>query len=78
MKKITAGNFKIEDDSIEGPGDYMNEKGNMLLDNILSGKDTIFNMTHHLSPSLEMAVCVRLQTDYAGYLGMKQVQQWIK
>ena len=78
MEKITAGNFKIEGNSIEGPGDYMKEKGNALLDNILSGKDTIYNMTYHLSPSLEMAVCVRLQTDYAGYLGMKQVQRWIK
>jgi hypothetical protein len=74
--KITAGRFTIENDSIEGPGDYMKEKGNVLLDKILAGNDTIFNMTSHLSPSIEMAVCVRLQTDYAGYVGMKQAEKW--
>ncbi len=50
----------------------MCEKGNTLIDRILGGNDAIFNMTSHLSSSLEMAICVRLQTDYAGWLGMRQ------
>ena len=76
--QTTAGKFTIDGDSIQGPGDYMTEKGNALLDKILDGKDTIFNMTSHLSPNIEMAVCVRLQTDYAGWMGMKQVDGWMK
>ena len=75
---IQAGRFRIDGDVITGPKAYMEEKGNALLDEILAGKDTIFNMTAHLSPSVEMAVCVRLQTDFAGYLGMKEVEGWLK
>ena len=76
--KTTAGKFTIDGNIIEGPEDYMKEKGNTLIDKILAGNDTIFNMTAHYSPSTEMAVCVRLQTDYAGYLGMKQAAGWCK
>ncbi|MFH1664893.1 MAG: hypothetical protein ABIA77_01980 [Candidatus Omnitrophota bacterium] len=76
--KTTAGKFTIDGDSIFGPGNYMRDKGNDLIDSILAGNDTIFNMTAHYSPSTEMAVCVRLQTDYAGYLGMKQAEGWLK
>lgn len=76
---ITVGRFTFnpETASIEGPGDYMADKGNALIDQITSGNDTIFNMTAHMSPSVEMAVLVRLQTDFAGYVGMKQTLNWL-
>ncbi len=74
----TAGRFTIDDDSITGPGDYMQEQGNAKLDHILAGNDTAFNMTCHLSPSIEIAICVALQTDYAGWLGFRQMEGWCK
>ena len=75
---VTAGRFTIDGDAITGPGDYMREQGNAKLDRILAGNDTVFNMTCHLSPSIEIAICVALQTDYAGWLGFKQMEGWCK
>lgn len=78
MATIECGRFKLIDgNTVEGPGEYMTEQGNALIDRILRGEDASFNMTAHLSPSAEMAVLVRLQTDYAGWLGMRQVYSWI-
>lgn len=51
---------------------------NALLDKILTGEDTIFNMTKDQSPDVETAILVRLQTDYAGWLGLKQAEGWLK
>ncbi|CAG0947552.1 hypothetical protein ANRL1_04260 [Anaerolineae bacterium] len=48
-----------------------------LVDWILAGEDTIFNMTNHQSPDIETAILVRLQTDYAGWLGLKQAEGYI-
>ena len=39
------------------------------------GEESIFNMTAHFSPSAEMAVLVRLQTDFAGWQGVQQIAQ---
>ena len=50
---------------------------NTLLDKILAGEDTIFNMTKDQSPDIETAILVRLQTDYAGWLGLKQAESWL-
>jgi len=70
-----ASKFTIANGVLTGPTDYMQETGHALVDRILDGKDSIFNITSHLSPSVEIAICVRLQTDYAGWLGMKQLQR---
>lgn len=70
MQKV--GQFEVGNGSIIGPADYMTERGNARLEEILSGKNTTFNMTAHMSPSIEVAVAVNLQTDYAGWLGMRQ------
>ena len=74
----TAGRFTIEGDSITGPGDYMNEQGNAKLDKILAGNDTVFNMCVGYSPNIEVAICVALQTDYAGWLGFKEMMAYSK
>jgi len=77
MKK-TAGRFTIENGVLEGPGNYMTEKGNAKLDSILSGNDASFNTMVQFGGQrdIEMLVLVALQTDYAGWVGMKQVQGW--
>ena len=79
MAVLTCGRFTFDQDSqtLEGPGEYMTEKGNALVDSILGGNDVMFNMTCSMSPSPEMAVMVRLQTDYAGWVGNRQVQNWM-
>lgn len=68
-----AGEFTIDDSGVlSGPAVFMEEEGNAILDRILAGNDTVFNMSAHLSPSVEMAICVRLQTAYAGWIGARR------
>jgi hypothetical protein len=70
---LTVGKFTIDDEGgLLGPGDYMREQGDAKLGNILAGIDLIFNMTAPYSPDLETAILVALQTDYAGWKGMRQ------
>jgi hypothetical protein len=84
MRKIkvmavkVVGHFTYEDGILLGPRDYMLEQGNALLDKILAGEDTIFNLTKDQSPDVETAILVRLQTDYAGWQGLKQAEGWLK
>lgn len=58
---------------VEGPATYMAEQGNARLDAILAGRVESFNRSAHLSPSVEVAVLVSLQTDYAAWAGERQV-----
>jgi hypothetical protein len=74
----TIGSFTLADGILSGPQDYMIERGNALTDRILAGEDTIYNLTASQSPDVETAVLVRLQTDYAGWLGLKQAESWLK
>ncbi len=74
----TCGQFTLEDGILSGPKAYMDEQGNTLVDKVLAGEDVIFNTTAHLSPDIEMAILVRLQTDYAGWLGFKQAESWLR
>lgn len=79
MATRTCGRFTLNDEGIlTGPADYMNEQGNARVDRILAGQDTMFNMTAHLSPDVETAILVALQTDFAGWLGFKQTESWLK
>lgn len=75
---MTVGKFRLMGDAVEGPAAYMTERGNALIDRIVSDQDAMFNMTAHLSPSAEVAVLVRLQTDYAAWVGEKQLLGWTK
>ena len=78
MAVKVVGQFTYEDGILCGPKEYVEEKGNSLLDRILAGEDTIFNMTNDQSPDIETAILVRLQTDYAGWLGSKHAEGWLK
>jgi len=76
--ETTVGRFTLDEDgTLTGPADYLREQGNEKLDRILSGDDVAFNMTAHLSPSVEVAILVHLQTDFAGWVGQKQMESWI-
>ncbi len=68
----------MEEGILTGPRAYMEEQGNALVDKILAGKDMIFNMTSGQSPDVETAILVRLQTDYAGWIGFKEAESWLK
>jgi len=63
-----------ETEELLGPNSFMVEQGNMLTNQILEGRDPIFNATSHFSPDPITAFLVRLQTAYAGWLGLKQFQ----
>ena len=69
---VTVGRFTFQNGTLSGPQEYMRERGNTLADRIVAGDDPMFNMTAHLSPTVECALLVRLQTDYAGWLGMRE------
>lgn len=77
--RIEVGRFALIDgNTVEGPGNYMADQGNALVDRILAGEDCIFNMTAHMSPSAEIAVLVRLQTDFAGWKGVRQFSMGVR
>jgi len=79
MPTKTVGKFSFDEDTQEvaGPASYMAEKYDAEIAGILAGNDAVFNMTANLSPDPITAILVHLQTDYAGYVGMKQVEGWI-
>jgi hypothetical protein len=77
MTLKVVGHFILEDGLLCGPRDYMEARGNALLDKILADDDPIFNLTKDQSPDIETAILVRLQTDYAGWLGLKQAEGYI-
>ena len=78
MPLKSCGQFSMEDSVLTAPRTYMEEQGNALVDKILAGEDVIFNMTSGQSPDVETAILVRLQTDYAGWIGLKEAEGWLK
>lgn len=78
MRDTKVGQFEIKGGNLYAPEQYMNERGNARVDEILEGKNTMFNMTAHLSPTPETALLVNLQTDYAGWKGTKQLLDSLK
>ncbi len=77
MPVKTCGQFSMEGGVLTASRTYMEEQGNALVDKILAGDDMIFNMTSGQSPDVETAILVRLQTDYAGWIGFKEVEGWL-
>lgn len=57
--------------TVSGPADYMREQGSARLDAILAGNDPAFNASVQFSPDPVTAVLVQLQTDYAGWKGLR-------
>jgi len=67
-----------ETGNLFGPGQYFDEQGDALLKKIMAGEDAVFNTCAHLSPDVQTAILVRLQTDFAGWLGQKEMEGWLK
>jgi len=65
--------FSIENKTLTGPADYMAERGSAIVDEILSGQRPTFDLFLTYSPTIETALCVYLQTDYAAWLGEKSL-----
>jgi hypothetical protein len=72
---LTVGKFTLEGSDLSGPAAYMEARGFALLDRIDAGQDATFNRTAHLSPSVEMAVLVRLQADYDDWLSRQGLRR---
>jgi len=72
---LKVGAFTYEAGKVSGPSEYMNEQGSAKLEEIQSGKSAVFNFgcTRCKGTEVELArlVLVTLQTDYAGWRGMK-------
>lgn len=76
--KKSVGRFTYENGSISGPRQYMEEQGSALLSRIETGQEPTFNATCHLSPNIITAILVWLQTDFAGWLGRKELIESLK
>lgn len=74
---MKIGEFEYKDGSVYGPKSYMLEQGNAKLDAIMSGQAAGFNAMLAARPDISpvQMVLVALQTDYAGWIGMKQFNQ---
>lgn len=75
----TSKSFKIDltKNTFTGPKLYMQDQGNTTLDQIMTGKHSMFNQMSHLSPDPETAILVWMQTDYAEWKGMQQIKAWM-
>ncbi len=73
-KKTTVGEFTFADGVVSGPAEYMRERGSERLDRILRDDDAVFNAGARLGgKSAETLVLVSLQTDYAGWKGLRSL-----
>jgi hypothetical protein len=73
----TVGRFSIDGTRISGPAEYMRERGDARLHKLLAGQDALFNACAHWSPDTETAILVWLQTDFAAWLGMRDLRRHI-
>lgn len=63
---------------IQGPAAYMVDRGNALVDSISAGEDPAIRTIVHYCPDAILAVLIRLQNDYAAWLGSEQMKRWIQ
>jgi hypothetical protein len=66
-----VGRFSLDPSTgtLEGPAEYLKERGDALVKAILDGTDAVFTATARYSPDVVTAILVRLQTDYAAWAG---------
>ena len=76
MKQV--GKFTLDNGVLSGPAEYMQEQGSAKLDRILAGTDNVFNASLVHSTDIETGILVALQTDYAGWLGMKELARCLR
>jgi hypothetical protein len=71
MAKV--GQFSYENGVLSGPEAYMTERWEMLKAKIFDGKSALFEQAVERSPNIETALLVTVQTDYAGWLGTREL-----
>ena len=76
MKQV--GKFTIDKGVLSGPAEYMKEQGGAKLEKILAGTDVVFNASLTHSPDIETGILVAMQTDYAGWLGDKELSRCLQ
>ncbi len=70
----TVGRFIYEDGTLTGPAEYMRERGDARLAKIVAGEDVVFNFGAMSGRGDTITlVLVSLQTDYAGWLGTREL-----
>jgi len=75
--KTVVGRFTLDGTTLTGPERYMREQGDARLAQMLAGNDPVFNASAHLSPNIETAILVWLQTDYAAWAGAQEMKGWM-
>lgn len=72
----TLGRFRILNEHISGPADYMEARGNALVDRICAARDTVFMAAMPYAPQnkdgqldLEMLMLHRVQADFLAWKG---------
>ena len=70
---IEVGAFKYDPKTklVEGPAEYMREQGDAKLKECLSGKSAVVEYGLSTGGDPATLILVALQTDYAGWIGMK-------
>lgn len=70
--KLEVGKFIYANGVVSGPAEYMRERGSAKLDDIEAGNSHVVNYgLMHSKGSVEQLVLVALQTDYAGWRGLR-------
>lgn len=75
MAIFTVGRFTFDSETseISGPADYISsEQYKALIKSIEAGVNHTFRAGLEYSPNVETALLVTIQTDYAGFAGMRQ------
>lgn len=80
---LTAGRFTYDPatQQVAGPAQYVRERGSAKLDAMLAGTEAGFNAMLNVAPlgtDTVMIVLVALQTDFAGWMGMKQLEYAVR
>ena len=68
--KAQAGDFTLEHGKLMAPALYMQERGNQKLQEALDGKSQSFEIMQQHCKTIEQAIVVYLQTDFAAWKGM--------
>jgi hypothetical protein len=73
MSTITVGRFTYDEEAntILGPQDYMNERFDTFMADLFAGRSAAFNYAPRGTDPVRDAL-VAVQTDYAGWVGMRQ------
>lgn len=74
MSTITVGRFTFDEEAntVLGPKDYMNERFDTFMAELLAGRSAAFNYAPRGGDPVRDAL-VAVQTDYAGWIGVRQL-----